>query len=103
MVFHIILFTKFVYLFLLIFQESLKILSDFFLQLLGSKEELNSRPMQLLSSQILTGEIIIPLLDFLADPDNLNQQIIWLVYCLIYIYIYIYKYTVFVYNYFFAN
>ncbi|XP_046643877.1 sorting nexin-13-like [Daphnia pulicaria] len=58
-------------------KECLKILSDFLLQLLG-KEELNCRPLNLLSSQILAGEIIIPLFDLLSDPDYINQTVIWL-------------------------
>ncbi|EFX88798.1 hypothetical protein DAPPUDRAFT_41687, partial [Daphnia pulex] len=58
-------------------KECLKIISDFLLQLLG-KEELNCRPLNLLSSQILAGEIIIPLFDLLSDPDYINQTVIWL-------------------------
>lgn len=62
-----------------IFKESLKILSGFFLQLLSSKEEFNCRPLNLLFSQILTGEILVPLIDLLSDPDYVNQTVIWLV------------------------
>lgn len=59
-------------------KESLKILSGFFLQLLSSKEEFNCRPLNLLFSQILTGEILVPLIDLLSDPDYVNQTVIWL-------------------------
>ena len=54
-------------------------LTDLFLLLVGSKEEINSRPVLLLSSQILVSVIVIPILNLLSDPDYINQCIIWLV------------------------
>ena len=54
-------------------------LADLLLLLVGSKEEINCRPVQLLSSQILVSVIIIPLLNLLSDPDYINQSLIWLV------------------------
>lgn len=54
-------------------------LADLFLFLVGSKNEINCRPVQLLSSQILVSVIVIPILNLLSDPDYINQCIIWLV------------------------
>jgi len=59
-------------------KEQLKMLTDLFLLLVGSKEEINSRPVLLLSSQILVSVIVIPILNLLSDPDYINQCIIWL-------------------------
>ena len=58
----------------------LKILLDnFLIQLLGFKDELSCRPVQMLVSQISAGEVVIPLVDICSDPDYINQSLVWMV------------------------
>ena len=54
-------------------------ITDFLLLLVGPNEEVGCRPVQLLSSQIISSVVFLPLLNLLSDPDYINQVIIWLV------------------------
>jgi len=54
-------------------------ITDFLLLLVGPMEEVGCRPVQLLSSQIISSVVFLPLLNLLSDPDYINQMIIWLV------------------------